>query len=90
MSTRELIPKAGDVCVGCVHKPNLDSCHYYFFPEPLKFRPPKSDMLKADWLLLCGGCHAKFHADIKSHLANGRLKIACHLVWPEDKSVAYK
>jgi hypothetical protein len=87
-------PSPGDICVGCIHRPNPDGCHYYYIPEGMKFSPPGEplDMAKAKsahWILLCDICEQGVNdgGGITNSIEEGKLLIGCDMEWPENLEV---
>ena len=77
-------PQAGDVCIGCIHKPDPERCHYFHMGETgIDFKPPHEERQNAKWMLLCHDCFMKYAENLEDHLDAGDVKIGCHLSWPE-------
>jgi hypothetical protein len=89
-------PEAGDVCVGCVHKPDPEAgCHYYLLKRPdgsgaLEFTRPDGTRDIAHWLLVCNDCFARFGGNVEAALERGEVKVACDMRWPEGVHVRFE
>ena len=79
-------PSAGEVVMGCIHRPDPNhGSHYYWVAEGIEFMPPRSDTrLRATWLVLCKKCFRKYDSDFTAHVEAGRVQFGCHTIWPED------
>lgn len=76
-------PKAGDVMLGCIHRPSLNGAHIYQ-TTVISFQRPDGSVGKATWIALCDGCFCK-HADDPA-----AAPIGCDLEWPENAELQYK
>lgn len=81
-------PSPGDVCLGCIHRPDPEvGCHYFWLGGNMPFRRTDDTMGYAKWLLLCSSCFVE-HADkISENLRAGKVKVGCDLVWPDGLDV---
>lgn len=82
-------PSPGDVCVGCRHRPDPQSAHFYWVDGGLEFTRPDKHVGTAVWILLCDACVVEHGPDITASIDKGRVKIACDLVWPEGLNVTF-
>jgi hypothetical protein len=81
-------PSPGDVTVGCIHLPDPQHCHFYYFTGKLEFERPDGSMIVAQWMLLCHECaDAVQGQDLGAALDDGRIQIGCDRPWPEDLQV---
>ena len=82
-------PSPGDVCLGCVHKPDPDGCHYFYMASGVGFKTTTGRAGSAYWMFLCEACFVKYAGNIKANIDSGSLQIGCDMVWPEDLQVTF-
>jgi hypothetical protein len=82
-------PREGDVCIGCVHRPNPTAgCHFFWLGSSgMMFQRPGGTMGRARWLLLCTGCFTENADQISENLRSGRVKVGCDMMWPKGLRV---
>lgn len=83
-------PSPGDVCVGCVHRPDPHNCRYFYLTEVLPFTRPDGGKDAARWMLLCERCYQLEGGDTPSALKQGLIPIGCDMQWPEGLRVDIK
>lgn len=83
-------PSPGDICIGCVHKPEPDGCHYFYLgTSGITFKSPNGRSGTASWMLLCDACFIKHAGTMKEDINDGRVQIGCDMVWPDDLRVNF-
>ena len=82
-------PSPGDVCIGCVHKPDPHGAHYFYLPGRTVFVAPDGHTDSPSWILLCEACFVKHAGQIGDDIKAGLIKFGCDMVWPEDFHVNF-
>jgi len=81
-------PSAGDLCVGCEHRPDPHECHYFYVAgSGLQFFRPDGSSGVAHWVLLCEECSNIEGGDVPSAMEKGLVPLACDMRWPSDLEV---
>jgi len=83
-------PRAGDVCVGCVHEPDIYAgSHYYWVGVGglIIKRPVEAE---TQWVLLCDACFVRFGQDFRGALIRHELPIGCVMQWPEGVTIEFR
>lgn len=82
-------PKVGDVCLGCVHRPDPFHGAHWYWVGALGFQPHGADRLTAQWLFVCKPCFARFGTEISGAIERGEVKINNHLVTAEEMEFTF-
>lgn len=80
-------PTAGDVCLGCVHRPDPNRCRYFYLTKPLPFKRQDGSRGNARWILVCKRCSRLEGGDTSSAIKKGLVPIGCDMPWPDDLHV---
>jgi len=84
------LPSVGDVCLGCVHRPDPHAAHFYWLPEPIVFKRPDDSSATARWFILCKPCHMLQTGSVRDDIAAGRLRVAYDFTWTKEMKVSLK
>jgi hypothetical protein len=96
MARRAKSPQVGDVCVGCVHKPNPNGANYFMVATPKGepnlhvTHPVTKQHVMAKWVLLCDACRIKFGETIEEDVEAQKVPLSYIMVWrKEDGEVTF-
>jgi hypothetical protein len=73
-------PTKGDVCLGCIHRPDPRVGAHWYYVHAMEFRPPGGDLLIAQWIFVCRKCFEKFGQDLKPWVERGEVRVNHHIV----------
>lgn len=91
-------PSPGDVCLGCIHKPDPShGCHYYWIGKEgqgpsaggIRFRRADGSEGEASWILLCDLCQVKHAGTLDEDIKAGRVLLNRDMRWPADLKVEF-
>lgn len=89
-------PQVGDVCVGCVHKPNPNGANYFMIATPTGepnlhvMHPVTKQHAMAKWVLLCDACLLKFGDNIEEAVEKQKIPLTNIMTWrKEDGQVIF-
>lgn len=83
-------PQVGDVCVGCVHKPNPNGAHYLMVATDdgeanlHVTHPVTKKSVMAKWILLCDTCFVEFGENIDEAVAQQKIPLTAIKIWREE------